>query len=300
MSVSSEIMVRMDTPPEYNLRHTMIGHRMGSFDPTLRVDDHRVQLAIRTPDGPVGLVIDQHETNVEARGWGDGSHWIAERLDRLLGLQDSPKSFQPSDRVMKSLVRRFSGMHLPRFPRVFDRVVQVILLQRVSWRDAVAAWKRMVQRLGEDAPGPLSQILPPCPRTLASTPYYELVGCGVPHRQARTIQQVAFHARRIEESAEQGIESFTKTLSAIPGIGPWTIGYLHGIALADPDATLPGDYNLPHTVSWVLAGEERGDEKRMMGLLEPYRGHRFRVIRLIWMKGAKPPRHGPPRGFQHQ
>jgi 3-methyladenine DNA glycosylase/8-oxoguanine DNA glycosylase len=122
-----------------------------------------------------------------------------------------------------------------------------------------------------------------------------LVACGVPHRQARTIQQIAFHARRIEEAAEQGVESFTKNLSAIQGIGPWTLGYLRGSALADADAILPGDYNLPHTVAWVLAGEERAEEEHMLELLEPYRGHRFRVIRFVWMKGAKPPRRGPPR-----
>jgi 3-methyladenine DNA glycosylase/8-oxoguanine DNA glycosylase len=119
------------------------------------------------------------------------------------------------------------------------------------------------------------------------------VGCGVPHRQARTIHEVAFHARRIEDAAEEGAESLQKLLSKMAGVGPWTMGYLRGSALADADAILPGDYNLPHTVAWVLAGEERGDEERMLELLEPYRGHRFRVIRLIWMKGAHAPRRGP-------
>ena len=39
-----------------------------------------------------------------------------------------------------------------------------------------------------------------------------------------------------------------------------------------------------------VPGEERADEERMVELLEPYHGHRFRVIRLIWMKGAHAPR----------
>ncbi len=293
MSSVPDIVTRLDTPAEYNLRHTMIGHRMGSYDPAFHVDDHAAHLALRTPEGPVGLAIDQHDKEVEVRAWGSGAAWVTRRLEGFLGFQDSPEKFQPADRVVKSLVRRFAGMHLPRLPRVFDRVVQVILLQRVSWRDGIAAWKRLVQHLGEEAPGPGHLTLPPSPKTLASTPYYELVSCGVPHRQARTIQQVAFHTRRIEEAAEQGEETFTKILSAIPGIGPWTIGYLRGSALADADAILPGDFNLPHSVAWVLAGEERADEERMLELLEPYRGHRFRVIRFIWMNAAKPPRRGP-------
>jgi hypothetical protein len=31
----------------------------------------------------------------------------------------------------------------------------------------------------------------------------------------------------------------------------------------------------------------------MLELLEPYRGHRFRVIRLLWMNGVQAPRRGP-------
>ena len=172
MSRSPDIEVCLETPKGYNLRHTMIGHRMGSFDPVLRVDDRSVQLALRTPEGPVALAVDQHETNVAVRGWGSGAGWITQHLDGLLGFQDSPSEFQPSDRVVKSLARRYSGMHLPRLPRVFDRIVQVILLQRVSWRDGIATWKRLVKTLGEDAPGPFTPLLPPSPKTLASTPYY--------------------------------------------------------------------------------------------------------------------------------
>jgi 3-methyladenine DNA glycosylase/8-oxoguanine DNA glycosylase len=237
----------------------------------------------------------EQEKSVEVRGWGPGTHWLTPHLGGLVGFQDTPQNFQPSARIVKSLWRRFSGMHLPRLPRVFDRLVQVILLQRVPWRDGISTWKRLVLELGEEAPGPLRLVLPPPPKTLASTPYYQLVACGVPHRQARTIQQAAFHARRIEDAAELGTQSLRSALSKIPGVGPWTMGYLCGSALADADAILPGDYNLPSTVAWVLAGEARADEERMLGLLEPYRGHRFRVIRLIWMKGAHAPRRGPRR-----
>lgn len=288
-----DIATRLDVPTEYNLHHTMIGHRMGALDPCLRISEGTVRLALRTPEGPAALEIDEQETSVAVRGWGSGTRWLTPRLDGLLGLRDTPRHFQPSGRVIPSLWRRFSGMHLPKLPRVLDRLVQVILLQRVSRRDGCIAWKRLVLALGEEAPGPLRLVLPPSPERLASTPYYELMGCGVAPRQARTIQQVAFHARRIEDAAEAGSESLRRVLSTIPGVGPWTMGYLCGSALGDPDAILPGDYNLPHTVAWVLAGEARADEERMLELLEPYRGHRYRVIRLIWMNGVHAPRRGP-------
>jgi 3-methyladenine DNA glycosylase/8-oxoguanine DNA glycosylase len=291
-----DLVRRLEPPPGYNLRRTMVGHRMGSFDPTLRAEDGRVRLATRTPDGLASFEIEQQSSVIEARGWGQGAPWLAQRLEGLLGFEDEPHLFQPPDGVVKSLWQQFSGMHLPRLPQVIERIVQIILLQRVPWRDGCAAWKRLVSQLGDKAPGPVDLMVPPSPRELASTPYYEMVGCGVPPRQARTIQQAAFHARRIETSAKQGVESLSETLSAISGIGPWTIGYARGSLLADPDAILPGDYNLPHSVAWVLAREARASEERMLELLETYRGHRFRVIRLVWMGGAHAPRRGPRLG----
>ena len=48
-----------------------------------------------------------------------------------------------------------------------------------------------------------------------------------------------------------------------------------------------GDLHIPHMVSWHLAGERRGSDERMLELLEPYRGHRGRVVRLL-LAGAVP------------
>jgi 3-methyladenine DNA glycosylase/8-oxoguanine DNA glycosylase len=58
-----------------------------------------------------------------------------------------------------------------------------------------------------------------------------------------------------------------------------------GFVLGDPDAVPTGDLHLPHEVAWALAGEERADDRRMLELLEPYRGHRFRVLRLLLAGG---------------
>lgn len=82
-------------------------------------------------------------------------------------------------------------------------------------------------------------------------------------------------------------------LTALPGIGVWTAAAVRQGAMGDADAVMVGDYHLKNIVAWNLAGEERGDDARMMELLEPYRGHRARVTRLLKGAGAKPPRYGP-------
>jgi len=57
----------------------------------------------------------------------------------------------------------------------------------------------------------------------------------------------------------------------------------------DVDAAIPGDLHLPRVVCYALAGEFRGTDERMMELLEPFRGHRFRIIRLLYSAGLDVP-----------
>jgi 3-methyladenine DNA glycosylase/8-oxoguanine DNA glycosylase len=79
----------------------------------------------------------------------------------------------------------------------------------------------------------------------------------------------------------------------VPGIGPWTIAEVGRVAYGDPDAVSVGDYHLPNLVAWALAGEPRADDARMLELLEPYRGQRGRVQRLLEASGIRIPRYGP-------
>jgi len=80
---------------------------------------------------------------------------------------------------------------------------------------------------------------------------------------------------------------------AVRGIGIWTASLVLGQAVGDPDAIPIGDYHVKNSVSWALAGEPRGTDERMIELLEPYRGHRQRVVRLIHLGGITAPKYGP-------
>jgi 3-methyladenine DNA glycosylase/8-oxoguanine DNA glycosylase len=82
-------------------------------------------------------------------------------------------------------------------------------------------------------------------------------------------------------------------LTEVPGIGPWTAAEVGVRALGDDDAVSVGDFHLPNLVAFALAGEPRGDDARMLELLEPYRGRRALVIRLLELSGIRAPRYGP-------
>jgi 3-methyladenine DNA glycosylase/8-oxoguanine DNA glycosylase len=79
----------------------------------------------------------------------------------------------------------------------------------------------------------------------------------------------------------------------VRGIGPWTLAEVGRIAFGDPDAISVGDYHLPNLVAWALVREPRADDARMLELLEPYRGQRGRVQRLLEASGIGAPRYGP-------
>ena len=89
------------------------------------------------------------------------------------------------------------------------------------------------------------------------------------------------------------LHSARRRLEAFPGVGSWTAAKVALVALGDPDAVPVGDYHHPHAVAYALEGVPRSTDERMLQLLEPYRGHRARVIRLIGVAGITAPRYGP-------
>jgi 3-methyladenine DNA glycosylase/8-oxoguanine DNA glycosylase len=86
----------------------------------------------------------------------------------------------------------------------------------------------------------------------------------------------------------------------VPGVGVWTAAETAQRALGDADAVSVGDYHLAAFVGWALTGE-RTDDAGMLALLEPYRGHRYRAVRMLELHVPPQPRRGPravPRDYR--
>ena len=84
-------------------------------------------------------------------------------------------------------------------------------------------------------------------------------------------------------------------LGRVPGVGPWTVETTLGFGAGDPDAPPLGDLYLPHIVSFAFTGVPEGADEQMVTLLEPFRGHRFRVARLLYGAKLTVPRTSSPR-----
>jgi 3-methyladenine DNA glycosylase/8-oxoguanine DNA glycosylase len=87
-------------------------------------------------------------------------------------------------------------------------------------------------------------------------------------------------ALRLHALADRPWEDARVGLASLPGVGPWTLAVLSGLTWGEPDTVITGDSGIPSLIASTLSGERRADDARMLELLEPYRPHRYRVLRL--------------------
>jgi 3-methyladenine DNA glycosylase/8-oxoguanine DNA glycosylase len=299
-AIPPDVRVAIPLEVPLDLRRTLGIHRRGRGDPALRFEaSGSAWRATRTPDGPATLFIELVGDTIRARGWGPGSRWAAERLASLLGLDDRPQALQPRHPAVATAVRRLPGLRIGRTGAVLEALIPAILEQKITGDEARRTYRALMWTHGEPAPGPPGLRVPPDAAALARLPYHAFHPLGLERRRADLIRTVAREAPRLERlvmSAADpagGLDAAYAVLRAFPGIGPWTAAEVGIRAFGDPDAVSVGDFHLPSVVTWALAGEPRGSDERMLELLEPYRGQRGRVLRLLELAGVGPARHGP-------
>jgi 3-methyladenine DNA glycosylase/8-oxoguanine DNA glycosylase len=282
---------RLDDP--LDLRLTLAPLVRGTGDPAMRLAPGRAIRATRTADGPATIELVVAGGELRAESWGQGAEAALDGAAALAGLDDDRADFEPGRGLIGELDRRHQGLRIGRTGAVLEALVPAILEQKVVGIEARRAYRGIIARWGETAPGPFGLRLLPRPEILAAIPYHELHPLGVERRRADLIRAVGARAARLEEAVTLPREDAYRRLRALPGIGPWTAAEVALRALGDPDAVSIGDFHLPNLVSFALAGEPRGTDARMLELLEPYRGQRGRVIRLLEASGIWPPARGP-------
>jgi 3-methyladenine DNA glycosylase/8-oxoguanine DNA glycosylase len=310
-------------PFPLDLRLVLGVHRRGPGDPAYQVSGGAVWRTSQTPDGPGTLRITARPAppveadgaargagsepgsatasglagrriQVSAQAWGPGAAWLLDGLPDLLGASDDPSGFVPVHPLLRDMVTRHPGFRVGRTGRVMEALVPAVLEQKVVGLEAHRAWRLLLTRFGDPAPGPGPvnlRVAPPA-RTWSEIPSWEWHRAGVENIRARTIASAALVAGRLEEVS--GLESgqADRRLQSLPGIGVWTSAETRQRACGDPDAVSVGVYHLAGIVGWALTGAKT-DDAGMLELLAPYAGHRFRAARLLELSGSHPPRRGP-------
>jgi 3-methyladenine DNA glycosylase/8-oxoguanine DNA glycosylase len=278
-----------------SLAHTLSPLAQGRGDPTIRRDAGDWWLALTTSGGPTTLRLREVASAVDATAWGPGAeHAIADVPD-LLGAADEAESFRPElHPLVAELHRRLRGLRLGRAGRVLPFLIPTVLAQKVTGFEAKQAWQILVTRHGEVPPGPAPRgmrIAPP-PERWRRVPSWEWHRAGVGPQRSDTVMRVAAVGPSLERVAGVAAAEASRRLRTVPGIGVWTAAETVQRSHGDPDEVSVGDFHLCKRVGAALVGH-RVDDDGMLELLEPWRGHRQRVVRLIEAAGIGYERHGP-------
>ncbi len=176
-----------------------------------------------------------------------------ERCRRLADLDADPAAVAEvlaRDADLAPDLRRHPGLRVPGHPDGFELAVRAVLGQQVSLASARALTARLVHELGEPLPAPegeLTHLFPTAERIAAAGPD-RITGSRA---RARTVvalaEAVADGTVVLDRSADRA--AVEAALTALPGVGPWTAGYVAMRALGDPDVVLLGDVGLHAALS---------------------------------------------------
>jgi DNA-3-methyladenine glycosylase II len=169
-------------------------------------------------------------------------------LDRLLGLSADLSGFAEmaaADSLLGPIAARMRGLKPPRFPTVFEALVNAVACQQLSLAVGIQLLNRLTEGHGRVAPGaPDGPRAFPGPEQLASVAPDVLRGHGFSLSKARTIAEIA----RAVVDGELDLEALEQLddaavvehLTRLHGIGRWSAEYvlLRGLGRLN---VFPGD-----------------------------------------------------------
>lgn len=251
---------------------------MGMHDPTCIVDDGtfvKTFMLDATTVARHAIAVRSGAIRVTCEGDPHGvTAWASQ-----LPIVDGHDSFAPRREhlALRRIAHALPGLRFIRVPWLFDLACGIVLQQRVTYGEAIRQYQGLVRQYGTSTR--LGDAFPSA-HVLARLSPAQLQATGIDRQRATTLVRIA-REQVTHHVFDLGREALAARLSALPGIGPWTVGMVLAYGAADEDAVPVGDLHLPRMICQVLANERRGDDARMLALLSPYAGHRARVARLV-------------------
>ncbi|BCY14933.1 DNA-3-methyladenine glycosylase 2 family protein [Actinoplanes sp. L3-i22] len=226
------------------------------------------------------------------------------RCRRLFDLDADPDAVDAmlgADPALADAVRAEPGVRVPRAVDGFEIAVRAVVGQQVSVSGARTTLGRIVRAAVEGSVGDVDGLdgldgLGPSGPAPAPTSTNQLAGFpsaavvadlpdsafGMPTARRATIRALATAVADGKLDLEPGADraETTARLLELPGIGPWTAGYVAMRAIGDPDVFLPTDLaarrgaaalGLPHSAKALAEHAERWRPWRSYALIRLWR-----------------------------
>lgn len=214
---------------------------------------------------------------------GAASAAVSATLRRILGL-DVPAAallqLARIDSTLVSTVRSLRGMRPPCFADLFEAFLNVIPFQQLSLDAGVAIVGRLVKRFGRQIEYcDRRYYASPSAHTMAAARLDRLRACGLSHKKATTLRSLARsidsgELREDEISAMKTIEAL-RTLTALPGIGPWSAALILLRGLGRLDVFPPGDAGAARGLGTLLQLDRLTPLDRIVERFGDHRGYLY-------------------------
>jgi AraC family transcriptional regulator, regulatory protein of adaptative response / DNA-3-methyladenine glycosylase II len=247
------------------------------------VDGETYRRSLRLPHGPGVVELRFERAHAACRLWlADARDEPAavERCRRLADLDADPAAVTEhlrGDRLIGPLVDAAPGLRVPGAVDGAELAVRAVLGQQISVPAARTAAGRLVAAHGERLDEPVGAVtaLFPAAATLAALDPARL---AMPRARARALvglcAALATGALRLDSR---------RALLALPGIGPWTAGYVAMRALGDPDVFLVEDLGVRHALRRIGGPDDARAARALAAAWSPWRSY---ATQYLWQAAA--------------
>ena len=214
---------------------------------------------------------------------------MAEDAERVTSLRQARSYLRQADPVLARLIDERPDFDprawLTQLPAM--DLFGALLFQVAGQQLSVAATRRILGRIEALFGGHL-----PAPAELLAVPPAELRTAGLSWRKVSTLRDLAerFSDGRLDPDVLSGQpdDELLAELTAVPGIGPWTVQGALLVALGREDVVLAGDLALRKAVQAAYQLDHRPSQQEVLDIAENWRPYRSLATSYLFSAAFEP------------
>lgn len=196
----------------------------------------------------------------------------------ILGLAQEAGAFARLARSLglERLVAGREELRLSQTASVYDALLWAVLGQQISFPFACLLKRRLLERVGQPLADGL--VAPPTPAAIARLAPADLLPLQFSRQKADYVITIArlidAGTLKLDDLSGASATRAARILTAIRGLGPWSVNYIMMRGLGLPDCVPLGDTGVTSGLQTLLDLEERPDidaTRRLMAVFSPYR-----------------------------